>query len=47
MKKAIVLPVAILLGAAALSGCTRTSYAIHTNDGRTIMANQSRPMQAC
>ena len=37
MKKAIVLPVAILLGAAALSGCTRTSYAIHTNDGRTII----------
>lgn len=39
MKKAIVLPVAILLGAAALSGCTRTSYAIHTTDGRTIIAD--------
>lgn len=39
MKKALILPLGILLAAAALSGCTRTSYAIHTNDGRTIISD--------
>ncbi|PQL08480.1 YgdI/YgdR family lipoprotein [Pantoea ananatis] len=39
MKKTLILPLAVLFGMAALSGCTRTSYAIHTNDGRTIISD--------
>lgn len=39
MKKTLILPLAVLIGMAALSGCTRTSYAIHTNDGRTIISD--------
>ncbi|MBD3703677.1 YgdI/YgdR family lipoprotein [Klebsiella pneumoniae] len=26
----------------ALTGCTRTSYAIHTNDGRTIVSDKPK-----
>ncbi|WP_409075579.1 YgdI/YgdR family lipoprotein [Pantoea sp. C3] len=39
MKKFLILPLAALLGMAALTGCTSTSYAIHTNDGRTIISD--------
>ncbi|MGX9306939.1 YgdI/YgdR family lipoprotein [Pantoea ananatis] len=39
MKKTLILPLAVLISMAALSGCTRTSYAIHTNDGRTIISD--------
>ncbi|WP_067706387.1 YgdI/YgdR family lipoprotein [Erwinia sp. ErVv1] len=39
MKKMIYLPVAALVCIAALSGCTRSSYAIHTNDGRTLVSD--------
>ncbi|AIM21544.1 hypothetical protein BMF90_16760 [Serratia sp. OLHL2] len=39
MKKALVLPAIALVAIAALSGCTRTSYAIHTHDGRTIISD--------
>lgn len=39
MRKTLVLPLAALMCIAALSGCTRTSYAIHTNDGRTIVSD--------
>lgn len=39
MKKALIIPLSVLLAATALSGCTRTSYAIHTNDGRTIISD--------
>ncbi|WP_312240638.1 YgdI/YgdR family lipoprotein [Pantoea sp.] len=39
MKKSMLLPLVALLGMAALTGCTRTSYAIHTNDGRTIVSD--------
>lgn len=39
MKKALILPLAALIGMTVLSGCTRTSYAIHTNDGRTIISD--------
>lgn len=45
MKKRLVLPLAAVLAVAALSGCTRTSYAIHTNDGRTIIAD-GKPTEA-
>ncbi|KAB7895949.1 YgdI/YgdR family lipoprotein [Rouxiella sp. S1S-2] len=39
MKKLIILPMAAVLCLAALTGCTRTSYAIHTNDARTIISD--------
>ncbi|WP_054633876.1 YgdI/YgdR family lipoprotein [Pantoea stewartii] len=39
MKKILILPLAVLIGMTALTGCTRTSYAIHTNDGRTIISD--------
>jgi len=39
MKKALILPLAALIGMTVLTGCTRTSYAIHTNDGRTIISD--------
>ncbi|ATZ11384.1 YgdI/YgdR family lipoprotein [Erwinia amylovora] len=39
MNKVIALPLAALLCVAALSGCTRSSYAIHTSDGRTIISD--------
>ncbi|WP_147197620.1 YgdI/YgdR family lipoprotein [Pantoea sp. MBD-2R] len=39
MKKSLVLPLVALFGMAFLSGCTTTSYAIHTNDGRTIISD--------
>ncbi|CUU26089.1 YgdI/YgdR family lipoprotein (plasmid) [Duffyella gerundensis] len=45
MKKIILLPAAALICVAALSGCTRTSYAIHTNDGRTIISD-GKPSEA-
>lgn len=38
MKKSVILSLSIILSALALSGCTRSSYAIHTNDGRTIIS---------
>lgn len=39
MKKPFIISLTVLLGIGALSGCTRTSYAIHTNDGRTIISD--------
>lgn len=39
MKKKYIICLTALLGMVALSGCTRTSYAIHTNDGRTIISD--------
>jgi len=45
MIKALILPMAALLGVVALSGCTRTSYAIRTNDGRTIISD-GKPKEA-
>ncbi|EIC85083.1 YgdI/YgdR family lipoprotein [Serratia sp. M24T3] len=39
MKKAFVISLTALLSVAALTGCTRTSYAIHTNDARTIISD--------
>jgi len=44
MKKALIIPLGVLLAATVLSGCTRTSYAIHTNDGRTIISD-GKPKQ--
>ncbi|WAT02549.1 YgdI/YgdR family lipoprotein [Rouxiella chamberiensis] len=43
MKKAMLLPLAAVLSVVALTGCTRTSYAIHTNDARTIVSD-GKPM---
>ena len=45
MKKVILLPVAAVIALSALTGCTRTSYAIHTNDGRTIVSD-GKPKEA-
>lgn len=45
MKNIILLPAAALICVAALTGCTRTSYAIHTNDGRTIVSD-GKPKEA-
>ncbi|MCC3701946.1 YgdI/YgdR family lipoprotein [Rouxiella badensis] len=45
MKKVIVISIAALLSAVALTGCTRTSYAIHTNDARTIISD-GKPVEA-
>ncbi|CCG87051.1 YgdI/YgdR family lipoprotein [Erwinia piriflorinigrans] len=39
MNKMIALPLAAVFCVAALSGCTRASYAIHTSDGRTIISD--------
>ncbi|MGC0903745.1 YgdI/YgdR family lipoprotein [Pantoea agglomerans] len=39
MKKTLILPLAALIGMTVLTGCTRTSYAIQTNDGRTIISD--------
>jgi outer membrane protein assembly factor BamE (lipoprotein component of BamABCDE complex) len=39
MKKTVLFPLVALVCIAALSGCTRSSYAIHTNDGRTIVSD--------
>ncbi|PIF14926.1 YgdI/YgdR family lipoprotein [Candidatus Pantoea floridensis] len=45
MKKALLISVAAVVALSALTGCTRTSYAIHTNDGRTIVAD-GKPQDA-
>lgn len=45
MKKSILLSVTALIALSALTGCTRTSYAIHTNDGRTIVTD-GKPQDA-
>ncbi|WP_201474510.1 YgdI/YgdR family lipoprotein [Escherichia coli] len=39
MNKIFVSVLACVVALSALSGCTRTSYAIHTNDGRTIVSD--------
>ena len=39
MNRKLILPLAALISVAALSGCTRTSYAIQTNDARTIISD--------
>ncbi|HHT2883077.1 TPA: YgdI/YgdR family lipoprotein [Enterobacter hormaechei] len=39
MKKIFVSVFAAAVALSALTGCTRTSYAIHTNDGRTIVSD--------
>lgn len=39
MKKIMAVSLAALFFITALSGCTRSSYAIHTNDGRTIISD--------
>ncbi|MDI6936091.1 YgdI/YgdR family lipoprotein [Serratia sp. Se-PFBMAAmG] len=39
MNKALVLPASALGASATLAGCTRTSYAIHTHDGRTLISD--------
>lgn len=39
MKKIFVLAFATVIALSALPGCTRTSYAIHTNDGRAIISD--------
>ncbi|WP_114263506.1 YgdI/YgdR family lipoprotein, partial [Klebsiella pneumoniae] len=39
MKKIFVSVFAAAVALSALTGCTRTSYVIHTNDGRTIVSD--------
>ncbi|MDR9930174.1 YgdI/YgdR family lipoprotein [Enterobacter hormaechei subsp. xiangfangensis] len=39
MKKIFVSEFAAAVAHSALTGCTRTSNAIHTNDGRTIVTD--------
>ncbi|EAY5055154.1 YgdI/YgdR family lipoprotein [Salmonella enterica subsp. enterica serovar Havana] len=39
MKKFLLTAFAATIVLSALTGCTRTSYAIHTNDGRTIISD--------
>ncbi|SNY56529.1 YgdI/YgdR family lipoprotein [Pantoea sp. GL120224-02] len=39
MKKIISSSLATIIALSALTGCTRTSYAIHTNDGKTIVSD--------
>ncbi|MBS0880960.1 YgdI/YgdR family lipoprotein [Pantoea sp. JGM49] len=39
MKKIIFSSLAAIIALSALTGCTRTSYAIHTNDGKTIVSD--------
>ncbi|MBT0726883.1 YgdI/YgdR family lipoprotein [Rosenbergiella australiborealis] len=43
MKK-LIIPAVAMIAVCALSGCTRTSYAIHTVDGRTIISD-GKPKQ--
>lgn len=45
MKKSIMLSITAVIALSALTGCTRTSYAIHTNDGRTIVTD-GKPQDA-
>ncbi|AEN67183.1 protein of unknown function DUF903 (plasmid) [Enterobacter soli] len=45
MKKKMIACFSTLLVITAISGCTRTSYAIHTNDGRTIISD-GKPKEA-
>ena len=39
MKKIFLTTFAAIVALSVLTGCTRTSYAIHTNDGRTIISD--------
>lgn len=39
MKKITFSTLAAIIVLSALTGCTRTSYSIHTNDGRTIVSD--------
>ena len=39
MKKLVFSTVVAIITLSALTGCTRTSYAIHTTDGRTIVSD--------
>jgi len=39
MKKIILSASVAIIALSALTGCTRTSYAIHTLDGRTIVSD--------
>ena len=39
MKKVFFSAMAAIIAVFALTGCTRTSYAIHTLDGRTIVSD--------
>lgn len=45
MNRKLILPLAALISVVALSGCTRTSYAIQTNDARTIISD-GKPKEA-
>ena len=45
MKKSFLLPLAAILSLTLVTGCTRTSYAIHTADGRTIISD-GKPTEA-
>ena len=45
MNRKLILPLAALISVAALLGCTRTSYAIQTNDARTIISD-GKPKEA-
>lgn len=45
MNRTLLLPLAALISVTALSGCTRTSYAIQTNDARTIISD-GKPKEA-
>ncbi|RJT44090.1 YgdI/YgdR family lipoprotein [Rahnella woolbedingensis] len=44
-NRTLLLPLAAVLCVAALTGCTRTSYAIQTNDARTIISD-GKPKEA-
>lgn len=39
MKKVLFSAMAAIIALSALTGCTSTSYAIHTNDGRTLVSD--------
>jgi len=39
MKKLVFSTMVAIITLSALTGCTRTSYAIHTTDGRTIVSD--------
>ncbi|ADU72310.1 MAG: YgdI/YgdR family lipoprotein [Pantoea sp.] len=39
MKKLVFSAMAGIIALSTLTGCTRTSYAIQTNDGRTIVSD--------
>jgi len=39
MKKLVFSTIVAIITLSALTGCTRTSYAIHTTDGRTIVSD--------